>query len=145
MEKQKDITITIGSRAFFEGMAGFHPKDSDTLVLQAAPCGYRFVRQLHTAGRCIYYWRLMAAGEYIDYALEKGPAMQLGKFLVPPFAGAVGLTISSLARLRPLVDRLDKTHAYERIIFEAYIANGSFTLTEGQRLAAFREYQAERA
>lgn len=140
-----DTYITIGSRAFFEGLPGFHPKDSDTLVLQTEPQGYRHVRQLHTAGRCIYYWRRMTAREYIDYALQRGPAMQIGKFLVPEFAKEVSMEVSDLVRLRPLVDRLDKSHAYERIIYEAYIANGSFTLTKEQRLAAFKEYQAERA
>ena len=52
-----DILITIGSRAFFEGMEGFHPKDTDLLILQAKPSGYRYVKQIHMSGRCIYYWR----------------------------------------------------------------------------------------
>ena len=121
-----DILITIGSRAFFEGMEGFHPKDTDLLILQAKPSGYRYVKQIHMSGRCIYYWRLMAGVEYIDYALQKGP---------------VGISVSDLQRLHPLIDRLDRAHHYEQVIFESYIANGSFSLSTGQRCAAFAEYK----
>ena len=136
-----DILITIGSRAFFEGMEGFHPKDTDLLILQAKPSGYRYVKQIHMSGRCIYYWRLMAGVEYIDYALQKGPAMQVGKFLVPEFARVVGISVSDIQRLHPLIDRLDRAHHYERLIYESYVANGTFSLSTVQRSAAFAEYK----
>ena len=58
-----DILITIGSRAFFEGMEGFHPKDTDLLILQAKPSGYRYVKQIHMSGRCIYYWRRLCTAK----------------------------------------------------------------------------------
>lgn len=139
-----DRKFKIGSRAFFEGMAGFNPTDDDTLILQDKPNGYNTVCQIHTDTGCIYYWKRMTAQEYIDYALKKGPAMQLGKFLVPEFAKEIGLTVDGLPNLRPIATNLDDKHKYESIILEAYINNGAFTLTDEQRAAAFKSYKAAR-
>ena len=40
-----------------------------------------------------------------------------------------------------LIDRLDRAHHYERLIYESYIANGNFSLSTAQRSAAFAEYK----
>ncbi len=136
--------FTIGSRAFFTGMEGFAPSDTDILILEDEPNGYKVVRQLHFANNCEYRWKRMSAEEFINYALTKGPAMQLGKFLVPAFAEEIGLTIGQLEQLQPLVDKLDAKHKYEACIYAAYLENGSFTLSETQRKAAYEAYKAAR-
>ena len=54
---------------------------------------------------------------------------------------AKNLTINHLKKLSPLIDFLDDKHRYEKIIFESYIENNDFFLTEEQRLKAYLEYQ----
>ena len=39
---------------------------------------------------------------------------------------------------------MDEKHSYERVIYEACLANGGFFLTEDQRDRAYREYKAKR-
>lgn len=137
--------IIVGSQAFFKGMDGFHPHDVDTLIIDDVPSGYVNVRQLHVDGMCEFRWRRMTKEEYIGYALSgKGPGMQIGKFLVPEFADEIGMTIEDLKKLRPLISKLDDKHKYEARIFNAYLANNAFTLTDKQRQEAYEEYRAER-
>lgn len=81
---------------------------------------------------------------FIDYALLHGPAMQLGKFLVPEFVNEIGMTIEDLKQLEPLAKALDTKHQYEKIIYDAYIENNKFELTEEQLNAAYSEYKKER-
>lgn len=56
--------------------------------------------------------------------------MQLGKFLVPTFIEAIGFTIDDLKKLQPLLDNLDDKHKYEKVIYNTYIQNNDFTLTD---------------
>jgi hypothetical protein len=59
--------------------------------------------------------------------------MVIGKFLVPEFCEEIGFTIEDLPKLAPLLDRLGDRHQYERIIYESYLENQAFCLTEAQR------------
>jgi hypothetical protein len=70
--------------------------------------------------------------------------MVVGKFLVPEFCAAIGFTIEDLPQLKPLIDILDNKHKYEEIIFNSYLKNGSFTLTDEQRERAYKSYKNSR-
>lgn len=59
--------------------------------------------------------------------------MQVGKFLVPAVATELKLTIQDLKKLKPLITKLDVEHIYEEAIYEAYIENNGFFLTDEQR------------
>ena len=58
--------------------------------------------------------------------------MQLGKFLVPTFVEAIGFTIEDLKKLQPLADNLDDKRKYEKVIYDSYIQNNDFALTDEQ-------------
>lgn len=135
-----------GSRAFFSCLADFKPKDTDWIVLDDAPKGYKYYRQTSLPGKCLFEWRDIGADALIDYALQHPiPQMQVGKFLIPDFARHIGLTLEQLKRLRPLVDALDQKHRYEDIIYDSYLINGDFTLTDEQRMRAYEVYQSARS
>ena len=67
--------------------------------------------------------------------------MSVIKFLTPEFNEAIGFTIKDLPKVKPLIDKLDEKHLYAKIIYEAYLENGSFTLTQEQRDKAYEEYK----
>ena len=133
--------ILIGSRAFFQGIKGFRPNDTDMLYLEDNPEDYNYVKQIRICDNCEYHWKNMPKEDFISYALSNGPAMQLGKFLVPAFVEAIGFTIEDLKQLRPLADNLDDKHKYEKIIYDSYIENNEFTLTDEQLQKAYLEYK----
>lgn len=137
--------IIVGSRAFFRGMDGFKPSDEDYVVLMEMH-NQRFKNQMQVrmGDKCIFFWLEKSKEEMLDYLLKSNDPLQVGKFLVPVFAERLSITIDDLRQLQPMVDKLDAKHQYLRTIYEAYLANGSFTLTDEQRAAAFEVYRAAR-
>ena len=82
----------------------------------------------------------MTPDEFVEYTLNSKLPMEIGKFLVPEIAEFLGFTIEHLKQLAPVVDRLDEKHKYERVIYNAYLENGAFYLTNEQRNEAYEEY-----
>ena len=70
--------------------------------------------------------------------------MVIGKFLVPEFCNEIGFSIEDLPKLTPLIEKLDKKHKYEEIIFNSYLQNGDFILSEEQREKAYFSYLESR-
>ena len=142
MEKR----FTIGSRAFFEGMPDFQSKDRDILVYTDTPNGFTNYRQSSMSGRRTIEWAAKPKVDFIEYALrDKAEGLEFGKFLVPEFAEELGLTIDDLKRLYTHFEgRIDKKHGYQRAVYDAYVENGAFTLTDEQRTKAYELYKAER-
>ena len=136
----------VGSQAFFEGMPGFMPGDIDEVEFEEQPQLFRNFMQIRKKDRtrCLFIWRKMDPDEFIDYALRSRTPMEAGKFLVPEVAEDLGITIEHLKRLGPVFDRLDEKHEYEKIIFDSYINNGGFFLTNEQRGEAFSSYKMTR-
>ena len=132
--------MLVGSNVFFKDIEGFTSKDTDILEFVDNPTDFKNVRQFKFPDKCVFQWRRMSAGEFIQVTMTRNLPMEIGKFLVPEFADAIGFTIEDLKRLQPMVDRLDDAHRYEKIIFDAYLYNNAFTLTSEQRDMAFDEY-----
>ncbi len=137
--------IIIGSRAFFEGMKDFNSKDIDEMQIQDKwlPRNRR-VFNFKKNGHDVFFWSPLTKEEYIEDAFKCGVRMRVGKFIVPEFAEYIGLTIDDLKRLKPIFNEPTKTHSYQNIIFDSYIENGGFFLTDEQRLRAYEEYKRER-
>ncbi len=136
--------ILVGSRAFFSKCPNFNSKDTDYLILVETGNGFQFIKQISEAHRCTFELVLRPKQELIDYALNHGAPMQVGKFLVKDFAEAINLTADDLKQLRPLIDKLDAKHEYERIIFDYITEHGSWDIPTKVRDAAYKAYKAAR-
>lgn len=138
----------MGSSCFFSDIPGFKSKDVDELIIMdewSVP-GTNVLNCMNKdAGRDIFFFRNMSKNEFISDALQSRVPMRAGKFLVAEFAEYLGMTISDLKRLEPLFQRLDDKHTYEKVIFDAYILNGGWWLTDKQRMDAYQEYMAKRS
>lgn len=134
----------IGSRYFFSSYPDFQSKDIDELEIVDTD-EFQQIKHLSGQGRCLFVLkRHEDKNEYIDWALGSSLGMVIGKFLVPEFCQEIGFTIEDLPKLAPLLDRLGDRHQYERIIYESYLQNGAFYLTEQQRYVAYLSYLASR-
>jgi hypothetical protein len=91
------------------------------------------------------FQKLNSAEDHINQALISQLPMVVGKFLIPEFCQEIGFTINDLPRMQPLIDSLDEKHLYEKIIYEAYLQNGDFYLTQEQRDAAYISYKETRS
>lgn len=136
--------ILMGSQYFFSCYTDFSSKDIDEIEIIETK-DFNNVRQITGQGRCLFQMKRFPSKEgYIEYALQSRLGMVIGKFLVPEFCKAIGFTVEDLPRLKALIDRLDDKHRYEEIIFDSYINNGSFTLTDEQRTRAYKSYKESR-
>lgn len=86
----------------------------------------------------------MTADEFVEYTLSSKVPMSAGKFLVKEFCDEIGFTLEHLKKLESVFDRLDDKHKYEKVIYDAYVANGEYSLTDAQRLAAYESYKEVR-
>lgn len=138
--------IVTGSRAFFTGMHNFAPKDCDIILIvqPGETSGYQWMRQTSNGSTDVFEIVLRPKEELIAHALKKSVPMAIGRFLTPEFANLIGLSVSDLKVLRPMRERLDVKHEYVGLIYDAYIANGSFTLTGNQRSLCYESYMASR-
>jgi len=132
----------VGSNAFFKCYDDFNPNDIDVLYLNDDNDKINIQIRLNDKNKCIFEWKKMTPEEYIKYHKDKNTVgIFLGKFLVPEFVKEIGFTIEHLKQLEFLLDKLDEKHNYEKIIYNAYIENNDFYLTDEQRLNAYNEYK----
>ena len=138
-------TIIVGSRAFFDGMEDFQPKDKDVLCIMDNWCiPETDIMRMHLKGDDVIFSKNMSKQEWIEDTLYKNIPMRAGKFLVPEFVKYIGFTIDDLKQLKKLFNNMDEKHTYEKIIYDSYMQNGKFELTDSQRLSAYNEYEKTR-
>ena len=136
--------ILMGSQYFFSQYDDFNSKDIDEIEI-IETSDFNNMRQLTGMGKCFFQLKkLHSADDYINRALESKLGMVIGKFLVPEFCQEIGMNVSDLSKLAPLLELLDEQHEYEKIIYNSYIENNSFTLTNAQRERAYKSYKESR-
>ena len=140
------IKFEMGSSVFFGGMDGYKQKDRDILVLmdEWQLKSTNILNLKDKNGDDVFFHKIMPKNKFIESTLSGGVPMRVGKFLIPDFAKYIGLTIDDLKRLKPLIDAIDERHSYERIIYESYIENNDFNLTDEQRKKAYKEYLSKK-
>lgn len=133
----------MGSRFFFSSMPNFTSHDTDFVEL-IDDKEVKEKRIIRGQGKDFIQLRRKDKEALIQDALNSQLSMVVGKFLIPSFNKEIGFTIEDLPRIKPLIDRIDDKHKYEEIIYNAYITNNSFTLTEEQRKEAYALYKKYR-
>ena len=134
----------MGSQYFFSCYDDFNSKDIDEIEIVETD-DFKYMRQLTGQGKCLFQLKKYSSKEeYINYALQSQLGMVIGKFLIPEFCEAINFTIEDLSKLKTLIEKLDDKHIYEKIIFDSYIENGSFILTNEQRERAYKSYKESR-
>lgn len=137
-------TFLIGSSYFFSSFPDYHRKDLDELhIMDAFPEGVN-VLHLFKGERDILLTRNMTKEEFIADALCSGVPMRAGKFLVREFAMSIGMTIGDLMLLKPCFDAMDDLHKYEKVIYNAYLENRGWWLTDKQLDDAYEVYKKHR-
>jgi len=133
----------MGSRYFFGIYEDFISHDTDYVELTDDELVKSLVN-IKGKDVDIFVFRRKSKEQMIEDALSSNLAMTIGKFLIPEFCKELSFTISDLKKLRPLLDNLDKKHLYEKVIYDSYISNNDFVLSDEQRLTAYRLYKDNR-
>ena len=145
-QEESKRRFKIGSQYFFGCYDDFNPSDIDEVEFEENPELYKNYMQFRKkdSSRCLFKWRKMSADEFVDYTLNTRLPMEIGKFLVPEVNQYLGFTIEHLKKLSPIAEKLDDRHKYEKVIFDSYLKNNEFLLSEEQRQLAYQEYKKER-
>lgn len=134
----------IGSSIFFDSYSDYTQKDIDILAITDLPLFGKPMMNMKLKDKDIFFMCIEDNSVMLDKTLESGVNMRAGKFLSPEFAEYIGLTIEELKKLKPMFDDIDEKHMYEKVIFDSYIKNNGFFLTNEQRLMAYEEYKKKR-
>ena len=136
----------MGSSYFFDRYDDYKIKDNDQLhIVDEFIFPNRVCMNMKLFdGNDIFIFKNTDKQEYINDVYESGVNMKVGKFLIPEFNKYINFTIDDLKSLQPIFDNMDKKHTYERVIFESYLKNGDFFLTDEQRMEAYKEYKRSR-
>lgn len=131
-----------GSAYFFYTYPDFKSKDIDIICItddQNVP----YWRLIRSPGIDRFYLLNVTKEKHIQASLRRSGYF-LGQFLIPEFNEYIGFTIEDLPRLEPLLGLLDEKHQYEAIIYNSYLENGEFKLTQEQREQAYLSYKKSR-
>lgn len=133
-----------GSRAFFDGIEGFKPSDSDWVSFDTNR-STNFCR--HGNHETLFIWKEDTAEEILADLVEQGTSANPAAvilFLIPEVIERIGMTFDKLPELTPFIEKLDNKHKYIEVIYNAYLDNEDFTLTEEQLQEAYENYLSSR-
>ena len=133
----------MGSKFFFNRYPDYTSHDVDTIEIVETD-EFKEKRIIRGQGKDMFFLKKKSKEELIADALKSELSMVVGKFLIPGFNKEIGFTIEDLPKLKPLIDKLDDKHKYEEIIYNSYLENGDFILTDEQRLKAYQSYKESR-
>lgn len=139
------IKFNIGSNVFFKDYDDYVIKDYDMLcIMDNWLLETTNVINSKKDKNDIFYFKDMTLEEFIEDTLTCKTPLRVGKFLIPEFVEYIHMTIKDLQKLEQRFDELDDKHKYEKVIYDSYIKNNSFTLTDEQRQRAYAEYKKYR-
>lgn len=137
-------TFLIGSKAFFSGFDDFVPVDTDILIFDDEP-DYEISTSYMDGNTHYVRWDArMSKREIINFHKYLYTGRYIQKFLVPKVAEYFNLTIEELQEMENLIENLDDQHTYIKVVYDAYIENDGFFLTDEQLEAAYEEYKKVR-
>ena len=133
-------TFKVGSSVFFQ-----ESKDIDYLIIMDSFIPGKLKMKAQIGNDDIFMYKPdVTKEEFVQELVTSGVNMKAGKFLVPDFCKHIGFTIEDLKKLKPYFYNMDDKHKYEKLIYDAYLENNDFVLTDKQRDSAYQEYRKER-
>lgn len=133
-----------GSQRFFSKFEDFSPKDTDYLEILDTDEFDRKRLIRDSENHEVYQWKRKPKNILIEEVLNHPTSLAVCAFLIPEFANEIGLTIEDLTILKNNIQHIPSKYSYYEVIYDAYIKNNSFTLTEEQLLEAYNVYKNPR-
>lgn len=137
--------IKCGSSVFFNKFDDYTLKDVDWIVLvDKIPKDNPMWRVKIKDDDLMIFKIGTTKQQYVDMVFNTKVSLKFGKFLVPEFVKYIGFKIDELKQFEDIVNNLDDNHKYQKIIYDSYLENNSFTLTDEQLNKAYAEYKKYR-
>lgn len=136
--------FNMGSKYFFDKMDEYVSKDNDILVIMD---DWKLTKtnvlnlKDKKKGLDVFFYKNMSKDEFIEDTLESNVPMRCGKFLIKEFCDYIGFNIEDLEKLDSVFENMDQKHIYEVYIYNCFLDNGKFELTDQQRKEAYEIYK----
>lgn len=134
------LIFEIGSSVFFSCYDDYVSKDKDVLLIMDSFIDGKTMFNCKIGRDDIFLYRDIDKYGFINEAIESKVPMKCGKFLVLSFIEYIGLSIDELKLFDGMFKEIDESHYYEKIIYDSYIENNGFYLTDEQRKKSYDEY-----
>lgn len=132
----------VGSKYFFDKYPDYESKDTDYLIIEDPPfMPYKHMMVIRGQGTDEFRYKPKSADEFIDYTLELDVPMVIGKFLIKEFCEDWGITIDHLKKLKNMAEKMDDKHEYVKYIYNVFVDNNRFELTQEERDKAYSIYK----
>lgn len=132
----------VGSNAFFNEFLDFDGgHDIDELYIIDYPMFGNNIGQLKVDNHDKFFLYDSGKENIINNTHD---AFEACKFIIPEFAKYIKLTIDDLKEIGNWYELLDDKHKYVKFIYESYIKNNDFVLTEEQLNEAYKIYKKYR-
>lgn len=137
--------IKCGSSIFFNKFDDYVLKDVDWIVLvDKIPKDNPMWRVKIKDDDLMIFKIGTTKQQYVDMVFNTKVSLKFGKFLIPEFVEYIGFKVDELKQFKDIVNNLDDNHKYQKIIYDSYLENNSFTLTDEQLNKAYTEYKKYR-
>lgn len=133
----------VGSKAFFEGLEGFVPSDTDIVKFNERE-RTNLIRYRDN-NKSFFCWNSNLGKQGIkEHIFKTKDYMYFGMFLIPEIVKYLEIIIEDIKELQEYFHKCDYKHQYLAVICDSYIENNDFTLTDEQRLKAYNLYRTTR-
>lgn len=134
--------ILVGSASFFAGMEGYNGTPNYVQVIDEPKPGCS--KWWSKRGEDTFEWVRHPKDVQLKKLASAGVVKRVAALLSPELASVFDVMVEDIQSLHHIWDRCEGKTAYYKVIADAYIENGSFTLTDDQRIAAYSVYLEER-
>lgn len=130
--------ILVGSAAFFKGRDGYKGTDNFIQIIDH--------RDPHSSawwskrGDDTFVWVRHTKEELLKRLAASGVCKRAAAILVPELAAEFGITVEDISDMKHIFDHCEGKNAFYKTIADAYIANGSISLSDQQRTEAYNVY-----
>lgn len=140
-----------GSLYFFKDMSDYKLHDLDYVIITDEMFrNYHHIFLIEDGiGKDYFYWKKNTPEWHVNSLLsEKSFSLDIARVLIPEVCKELGFTIEHLKQVKPVLDKIESQvgpkYNYYKIIYDSYIENNDFVLTEEQRLKAYQSYRESR-
>ena len=136
--------IQVGSRAFFSDYEDFQPADNDILELNSEQ--YEDYYSTRENDVHIFHYKYTNKEQFLEFEfkhIEESP-LAVCAFVVPEVAEFLELTLEELFMFEYYFKKINRRHLYVKYIYDCYMENRAFSLTQEQKDFAYNLYNENR-
>lgn len=141
----KGKQILCGSNVFFKDIKGFYPHDTDWVMIdETLDIKDKYIIR-YRPGADYFVYSKLTREEFLNIMKnDYGSPLKLCVVILPEIIKLYKINIDHLKSLKSKRDQLPEKYEYLGIIYDSYIENNDFYLTDEQLMKSYEKYKQYR-